>query len=167
MRHAWLGVDVMIPVLTLLAAALVASDTGGTALLIGTRERKPAAPDERAIEIDRRAEQLLAGGKADARRWLDQPNANRLVWKWNKASALEAINNLHRAGANEIWVTNVKALDRGGEMVSHFVVALPTDAGARKQIFAWISRWEKDAAIDSGDLTTDVGQKYFVINTDQ
>ena len=66
MRHAWLGVDVIFPVLTLFAAAMVASDTGGAASLIGTRNQ---APGERAIAIDQHAERLLASGKNDARLW--------------------------------------------------------------------------------------------------
>ena len=168
MRHAWFGVDLIFPILALLAAALVASDIGGSASYIGMRATKPPAPNEQAAEIDRHAERLLANERVDARQWLDPANDNHLVWRWNRAAALDAVNGLHRAGATDICVTNVTKVDRGaGEMTSNLVVALPTDAGARKKIFAWIARWEKDAAIDSEARTTDVGQKYFVINTDQ
>jgi len=167
-RHAWFGIDVMIPILTLLAAALVASDTGGTATFIGTREKKSPAKTEQAAEIDRNAERSLAAGKTDARRWLDQSNKNHLVWKWNKTAALDAVNELHRAGATDVWVASVTNIDRGAdELTSHFIVAMPTDAFARTRVFAWIARWEEDAGINPEAHTTDVGQRYVVINTDQ
>lgn len=164
MRHTWLGVDVIFPILTLLAAALIASDTGGSGAYLGPRTPAGNPPTN---EFDQRAAQLLAKGNFEARRWLNATNETHAVWKWNKAAALDAVNDLYRAGATGISVANPSKLDRGGEMASHFVVALPTDPRSRQKLFSWIARWEKDAQVDQTDLTPDIGQKFFVINTDQ
>ena len=165
MRSAWVNFDVIFPVLILVAAALVAGDTGGIASSVESSIARSAA-NTLTLKSDLDAQRLLSANKTEARQWLDSRNKSHVVWKWNTDAALGAVNELYRAGAKEISVVDASKLERGGEMASRFVIELSTEPVRRRKLFAWIERWERDAQFAEEDLTKDIGQRYYVLDTD-
>lgn len=125
-----------------------------------------ADPKADAAEIDRRAqEQLKSDKKADAKTWLKSDK--HVVWKWDRADAGKAVDELLKLGATKVWIVDINQTN-DTEVASTFVVELPAKdkAAVRQAVFAWIEKWEDKADFDENQRAHDVGQKYWVLDTD-
>ena len=114
-----------------------------------------------AEESDKQIEEWLAEpDKAEAREWLK--GDSHILFEGDKETAAKVVDNLYSAGAKEVWIIGVTEFG-GSEVAAAFVAVLPSDAAARKRVFAIESDFQKLMDLEA---TRDTGQKYLHFSFD-
>jgi hypothetical protein len=114
-----------------------------------------------AEETDKEIKEWLSEpDKAEALKWLQ--GDSHILFEGDKETAARLVRDLYSAGAKEVWVIGITALD-DSEVAAAFVAVLPADAAARKRVFAVESDFQKGA---DGEPSRDIGQKYLHFSFD-
>lgn len=114
-----------------------------------------------AAESDKQIEEWLGEpDKAEAREWLK--GDSHILFEGDKETAAKVVDNLYSAGAKEVWIIGVTEFG-GSEVAAAFVAVLPSDAAARKRVFAIESDFQKLMDLEP---TRDTGQKYLHFSFD-
>ena len=114
-----------------------------------------------AADADKQIEEWLAEpDKAEAKKWLQSDS--HILFEGDKETATKLVDDLYSAGAKEVWVIGISEFG-GSEIAAAFVAVLPSDASARKRLFALESDFQK--LVDS-EPSRDLGQKYLHLSFD-
>ena len=106
-------------------------------------------------DTDKEIEEWLSEpDKAEARKWLESDD--HILFEGDKEIAAKLVGDLYTAGAKQVWVIGVTRI-ADSEVAAAFVAVLPSDASARKQLFALESDFQK---MVDGEPSRDAGQKY-------
>jgi|SRR5688572_9575155 len=108
------------------------------------------------------AELLAAPNHREAREWCGDPSSAAGP-KMSPDDMLKVAEEFYTAGAERVYVTNIKQADDGASVSRSMVVALPQDGSGRKNLFAAEAKFARkmgEAPIG------DIGQKYVMLSLD-
>jgi hypothetical protein len=115
----------------------------------------------REARFDKHAQEQIASSQAfEARKWLKTPK--HVIFKHAKGQVAQLVDEFYQAGASQVYVAGVEEHE-GSQFGTMLIVALPSDAAARKKIFA-IAKQAED--LFQNDPTSDAKQKYLLFSLD-
>lgn len=126
-----------------------------------------------AAEADAEFEQLLAGKGAEgerameARQYLGANQSANGLWKTSRGQTLEWVNELYQAGAAKVYAVYSPADETiRVNMCASLLVALPATPEGRRKVIAAYTRIDRHIWGEDHTSTSDVGQKYLMLNMD-
>ena len=120
-----------------------------------------------------RFDRLVAGEKddgslaAEAREWLNPKNTENALWKTSREQTTKMVDDLYAAGAAKVLaVYSPKSETNNINMCAQLLVVLPSELGARNQVFMTYNRIDKQIWGNRHNYINDVGQNYLGLNMD-
>jgi hypothetical protein len=146
------------------------SEVAGPAANNG-QDRGVMTPAEAAKSDDLTAKELLDDKPhiAEAKEWLSPTHDNHMLWKADRKTITQLINDLYDAGATKIWAVDINEAENK-QLVATFVVELPTEKEKRTKVLDVHNQfWKKSGGSDedlADVLAAEFGQKYLVLDFD-
>jgi hypothetical protein len=166
-----LAKSMFLPLIAAIAICLSGCDSevGGPAAKNGPdRELTPA---EMAKSDDLAAKDLLDDKPhtAEAKEWLSPTYSNHMLWKVDRKTITQLIDDLYAAGATKIWAVDINEAENK-QLVATFVVELPTEKEKRTKVLDVHNQFWKKSGGSEEDLAdvlaAEFGQKYIVLDFD-
>jgi hypothetical protein len=128
-------------------------------------------PAEIAKADDKEAQDMLQDKAhlAEAKDWLSPAHKNHMLWKGDRETITQLVNDLYDAGAPKVWAANINEAG-ANQIVAVFVVELPTEKDKRAKVFGVHNNFWKKSGADQEDLKdlliAENGQKFIVLDFD-
>jgi hypothetical protein len=80
-----------------------------------------------------------------------------------REASIELVKEIYALGALEVRAVKIDCYPNGEENAGKVVISLPSEALARKKLFAWAAQWATEQGYDP---EIDVGQKHLFVMLD-